>query len=162
MTDSYANRKKATKKLPKRRGNPSKEDHVDWKVFEQLCYIQCTKEEISSFFKICHMSLDKYVEKEYCEPFSDVYRKFSKGGLCSLRRIQWKLAETNVGMAIWLGKQFLDQKDQIPLTSTALNVSIVDYSKVVNTTVKEKAKIDYESAEVEIISEHNPTLQLHP
>lgn len=32
-------------------------------------------------------------------------------GKASLRRTQFKLAETNVAMAIWLGKQLLGQRD---------------------------------------------------
>ena len=37
--------------------------------------------------------------------------KRSAGGLTSLRRIQFSMAHTNVAMAIWLGKQYLGQKD---------------------------------------------------
>jgi hypothetical protein len=34
-------------------------------------------------------------------------------GKARLRRTQFKLAETNVAMAIWLGKQLLGQRDRI-------------------------------------------------
>lgn len=30
-----------------------------------------------------------------------------------MRRYQWKLAEKNTAMAIWLGKQMLGQKDNV-------------------------------------------------
>ena len=33
----------------------------------------------------------------------------------SLRRNQWKLAEKNTTMAIWLGKQYLNQKDNVDM-----------------------------------------------
>jgi hypothetical protein len=34
-------------------------------------------------------------------------------GLASLRRKQFTMAESNASMAIWLGKQYLGQKDQV-------------------------------------------------
>ena len=35
----------------------------------------------------------------------------------SLRRIQWKHAEKSVPMAIWLGKQYLGQRDNIEVNN---------------------------------------------
>nr|UWD62952.1 MAG: hypothetical protein [Bacteriophage sp.] len=43
--------------------------------------------------------------------FADTYKSKSQVGKSSLRRAQWKLAEKNASMAIWLGKQYLDQSD---------------------------------------------------
>lgn len=34
-------------------------------------------------------------------------------GLASLRRQQFKMAETNATMQIWLGKQYLEQRDKL-------------------------------------------------
>ena len=45
----------------------------------------------------------------------------------SLRRKQWNLAKTNATMAIWLGKQYLGQKDNIDIKSeNTQKVYIVD------------------------------------
>ena len=45
----------------------------------------------------------------------------------SLRRIQWKHAEKSVPMAIWLGKQYLGQKDIIEAsTSGETKINIVN------------------------------------
>ena len=38
----------------------------------------------------------------------------------SLRRIQYKLAEKNATMALWLGKQYLGQKDTFEVESKQL------------------------------------------
>ena len=45
--------------------------------------------------------------------FSDTYKKKSATGKMSLRRMQWKLAEKSYAMAIFLGKQYLGQKDVV-------------------------------------------------
>lgn len=44
--------------------------------------------------------------------FADTYKSKSQVGKSSLRRAQWKLAEKNASMAIWLGKQYLGQRDE--------------------------------------------------
>lgn len=155
MTDTYQRQKRATKDL-KKKAVP-REKPIDWDIFEQLCYIQCTQAEIASFFKTKDDTLAEKAEKHYAKPYKSIYKEFSKGGLCSLRRIQWKMAEKSAAMAIWLGKQYLDQKDQFPVVSTALNVSVIDYSKTVAN--QEPTKIDYEPAEVEILTnEHHATV----
>ena len=45
--------------------------------------------------------------------FEQAYEEYRVGGLISLRRNQFQLAEKNTAMAIWLGKQHLGQKDII-------------------------------------------------
>ena len=90
-------------------GRPEK--LVDWKIFEQLCHIQCTHEEIASWFKIDRSTLYNKVLKEYEEDFPTTYKKFSEGGKCSLRRNQFKQAEKSCAMAIWLGKIYLGQRE---------------------------------------------------
>lgn len=90
-------------------GRPEKP--IDWEKFEELCHIQCTHEELASMCKVAKSTLYERAEKQYGEPFPTVYKKFSEGGKCSLRRVQFKLANKNTAMAIWLGKQYLGQKE---------------------------------------------------
>ena len=45
--------------------------------------------------------------------FSEVFKEKRGLGKISLRRSQWRLAEKSATMAIWLGKQYLGQKDQV-------------------------------------------------
>ncbi|CAB4164469.1 hypothetical protein UFOVP816_36 [uncultured Caudovirales phage] len=99
----------ARKPSGKPTGRPPAE--IDWKLFEQLCFIQCTQAEIASFFKIVPDTLIDRTQANYGEPFSSVYKRFSDGGKSSLRRTQFRLAEKNTAMAIWLGKQYLGQSD---------------------------------------------------
>ena len=49
--------------------------------------------------------------------FSEAYKMFSAQGKMSLRRYQFKMAEHNPTMAIWLGKQILGQADVVTIKS---------------------------------------------
>ena len=88
---------------------PRKE--IDQKQFENLCGLQCTLEEICDWFGVTDKTLNAWCKRTYSESFSEVFRQKRSTGKISLRRSQWRLAEKNASMAIWLGKQYLGQKD---------------------------------------------------
>lgn len=90
-------------------GRPRKE--IDKKIFENLCGLQCTLEEIAGVFDCSADTIERWCKREYGETFAEVYKKHSANGKISLRRIQFKLAEKSAAMAIFLGKQYLGQKD---------------------------------------------------
>lgn len=91
---------------------------INQEHFESLCGIQCTLEEIASFFKCSEDTIERWCKRELKMGFADAYKRYSVGGKISLRRWQFKLAEHNVSMAIWLGKQYLGQRDQQELQVT--------------------------------------------
>lgn len=86
---------------------------IEQDAFEKLCGLQCTLDEISSFFKCSTDTLERWCKRTYDLNFADIYKKYSAGGKITLRRYQFNLAKTNASMAIWLGKQMLGQKDEI-------------------------------------------------
>lgn len=86
---------------------------IDKRQFESLCGLQCTKEEISAFFDIHSDTLNNWCYDTYGDTFSVVFEKYSASGKISLRRSQFKLAERNSTMAIFLGKQILGQRDYV-------------------------------------------------
>lgn len=86
--------------------------------FESLCNLQCTLDEIAGFFKCSSDTIERWCKRTYNESFADTYKKYSQGGKISLRRYQYKLAEKNASMAIWLGKQWLGQTDKIEATTS--------------------------------------------
>lgn len=90
-----------------------KQSKISQKQFESMCQIQCTQEEICSILDVDHKTLDRWCNSTYGKKFSQIFQEKRQGGKCSLRRKQWKLADTNATMAIFLGKQYLGQKDQI-------------------------------------------------
>lgn len=107
---------KAQKKAKKKNGRPLKE--LDAEVFEGLCRIQCTLVEIAAVLKCSEDTVERWCKRHYGESFADALKRFGAGGRSSLRRLQWAAAESgNITMQIWLGKQWLNQKDRQDFTT---------------------------------------------
>ena len=93
--------------------------NIDKKIFENLCAIQCTEIEICSCFDCFEDTLNKWCKENYRNEngkpmtFSEVFAVKRQKGRASLRRSQFRLAEKNAAMAIWLGKQYLGQRDEV-------------------------------------------------
>lgn len=84
-----------------------------WNEFEHLCGIQATKLEICDWFNIDDKTLENMIREKYEGlGFSEIFNQKRSKGKISLRRKQWQLAETNPAMAIFLGKNYLGQKDK--------------------------------------------------
>lgn len=92
-------------------GRPRKE--IDLETFKGLCFIQCTITEIAGVLDCSTDTVERWCLRELEMPFAEAFKKYSAGGKMSLRRSQFKLAEKNATMAIWLGKQYLGQRDDI-------------------------------------------------
>lgn len=103
---------------------------IDWEMIARLSSIQCTQEEIAFACKMSVDSLYNRAPKEIKEKLSDYIKRNSMGGRMSLRRWQFKAAESGSHtMLIWLGKQYLGQTDQGPRT-------------IASDTSPEKAEVD--------------------
>ena len=82
----------------------------DLRLVEDLGKIQSTHSELAAVLG-CHLDTVKDRLKNDPE-FSAAYEKGLENGKSSLRRIQWKAAlGGNTTMQIWLGKQYLSQRD---------------------------------------------------
>lgn len=68
--------------------------------------------EIAGFFDCSEDTVERWCKRELGLTFADVYKKHSANGKISLRRNQFRLAEKSAAMAIWLGKQYLGQRDE--------------------------------------------------
>ena len=91
---------------------PKKEPNEHFvEEFEKLCGLQCTKEEICDWFMIADKTLDRWVKQIYKQSFYEVFRQKRNRGASTLRRYQFQLARKNATMAIWLGKQYLNQRE---------------------------------------------------
>lgn len=97
---------------------PKKE--IDQDQFEKLCGLQCTEAEIMGWFDITDKTLTRWCKDTYGESFSEVYAKKREKGKISLRRAQFRLAEKSASMAIFLGKNYLGQKDVVEQTITQI------------------------------------------
>ena len=83
---------------------------IDLDLVGKLAAIQCTIKEIAAILDIPPTTLQDR------EDFRLVYDKGIENGKASLRRIQFRLAQKSAGMAIWLGKQYLDQTEKNELS----------------------------------------------
>lgn len=81
-------------------------------TFEKLCELQCTQSEICAVLDVSDKTLNAWCKAEYNMSFSEVFRIKREKGKTSLRRAQWALAKKDSRMAIFLGKQYLEQKDK--------------------------------------------------
>ena len=109
---------------------PRKE--IDQKQFENLCGLQCTLEEICGWFDVCSDTLETWCKRTYKRSFSEVFAQKRGAGKISLRRSQWRLAEKNATMAIFLGKQFLGQRDSVDVAVTdAKGIALDELEKMV-------------------------------
>ena len=95
---------------------------VDYETCEKLASLMCTQAEIASYLG-CSLAL-----LEHDKEFQKVHRRGLDKGKMSVRRMQYRSAEEgNATMLIWLGKQYLDQKDKQEVDNKgAVPVTIVD------------------------------------
>ena len=98
------------------RGRPKVE--IDQKLFKKLCGMFCTKEEIAGVFECSEDTIERWCKRTYRMNFADVFKKECANGKISLRRNQFKLSEKSAAMAIFLGKNYLGQRDSIEQTNS--------------------------------------------
>jgi len=80
---------------------------IDYGKCEKLARIMCTHSEIAEVLGVSLSTL------EHDPEFLQVHKRGIEAGKASLRRMQWKSAEGgNVTSQIWLGKQYLGQRDK--------------------------------------------------
>lgn len=90
-------------------GRPRKE--IDWELVKELAELQCTQDEIASALRISTNTLRQYPQ------FLQLHKEGLENGRKCLRRWQYQKArDGNVTMLIWLGKQYLGQRDRIDHT----------------------------------------------
>ena len=98
---------------------PRKKLPIDYDAVEKLSKMFCTQEEIASFIGVSIRTLQRDNKA------MELYRKGIDIAKMSLRRIQYQQAmDGNTTMAIWLGKQYLGQKDKNDITHSGAEVTI--------------------------------------
>lgn len=114
---------------PKKMGRPQIE--ISKSEFEKLCGLQCTKEEIADFFECSDDTIERWCNRTYGETFAVVFRQKRSKGKISLRRKQWRLADKSTPMAIFLGKNYLGQTDNVVIENPAQISAIEQIAKLV-------------------------------
>lgn len=118
-----------------KRGRPTID--FDKKQFTDLVALGCKQEEICWFFrdetgKVANIdTLSRWCKREFGVNFQEYSKQNSLMALkIQLRRNQFELSKHSVPMAIWLGKQYLGQRETQEVT-----VSVND-----DDTIKEMEK----------------------
>jgi len=99
-------------KTKKKMGRPIKT--INWKQVDQCCKVQCTQDEIAAILGVGIDTLTQKCKEDHGITFQEYSKHKSAGGKMSIRRKQF--ARANKGsdtMLIWLGKQYLGQKDKV-------------------------------------------------
>ena len=119
-------------------GRPEKK--IEKSDFESLLYIQCTLDEVRAFFDMklggcSEDTVERWCKRTYGKNFADVSAEKRAIGRISLRRTQFELAKKNATLSIWLGKQYLGQRDEVVLDAgirtkdDALSASLREMAK---------------------------------
>lgn len=102
---------------------------IDWEKVDYYLKYQCAGTEIAGILGIAPITLYRACEREFKVNF-DAYSAQKKAeGRELLRAKQFETAMSgNVSMQIWLGKQYLNQRDRAEMeqsgTTTNLNITV--------------------------------------
>lgn len=98
--------KKAVDTPKNKGGRPPKQ--IDLNQVKQLAALQCTDSEICS---VLGVSQDTFARRKADPEFAQAIVDGKEMGKVSLRRMQWNMAKGNATLLIWLGKNYLNQRD---------------------------------------------------
>lgn len=91
------------------KGRPLKKlNEAGAQLVQDLAGVMCTEEEIAC---VLGTTVEVLHNKVNNETFVERVKNGKESGKASLRRYQFELAKRNPSMAIWLGKQYLGQKE---------------------------------------------------
>jgi hypothetical protein len=103
----------------------------DFQKLLNMVRIQCTMEECCSVLEMSDTTLNRRLKEMDYNNFEDLYKRHSDEGRMSLRRMQWQNAEKgNSTMLVWLGKQYLNQKDKSEVQSTVEQRHVIDLTRI--------------------------------
>lgn len=116
--------------VPAVMGRPPKlnESEEILKQIEGLARIQCTQREAAAVLRVHRNTLSDFLSSS--EKAREAWDNGLESGKASLRRLQFKAAENgNPTMAIWLGKQWLDQRDKV---DENVNMKIIPHEQAID------------------------------
>jgi hypothetical protein len=89
------------------------EKSLDWSMVDKLLQAHCPGTEIAASFDMHPNTFYRKVEEEFNVSFSEYSSQKKNKGKNNLRLAQLKNAlEGNTSMQVWLGKNWLAQKDE--------------------------------------------------
>jgi len=98
---------------------------IDLTDLEKLAGLQCSYEEAAAWLGV---SKRTFVTRMGVPELREVWERGREKGLTSLRRSQFKLADRNAAMAIFLGKNYLRQRDVTPIEITGRDGAPIEHN----------------------------------
>jgi len=80
---------------------------LDLEQLEKLAAMQCTQADVAAWFGVSQQTISRKLRQR---KYREVWERGLGRGRVSLRSRQWK--KDSDTMLIWLGKQYLGQRDQ--------------------------------------------------
>lgn len=131
----------------KTRGRPRKKlNELGCKIIEQLASFMCTEEEIASFLGV---TVEVLKNKSNEQSFLECIKNGRKKGKAGLRMNQFRLSKTNAAMAIWLGKQYLGQKDNVEDDNDVEKKSATTQAEHLSAALEDRIIEDFNDTESE-------------
>lgn len=124
-------------------------DATTLKTIAGLGAIQATEKEVAAVMGVSTVTLTKFFKDN--PEAREAYDDGKDHGKASLRRRQWAMSEKNVAMQIWLGKQWLGQKERSAHEHTGKNgapIETVDLSKLSDKELAEYERLTLRLADV--------------
>lgn len=95
-------------------GRPRK--NINKEEFEGLLEIQCTLEEVTSYFSFrlagCSMdTIERWCKREYGQSFAEIAEKRRNEGKISIRREMFRMMQKNASVLIFMAKNYLGMSD---------------------------------------------------
>ena len=84
---------------------------IDWDIFDNLCFIQCTLKEIAMILGCSEDTIERRVKLDKGMSFADYYGQKKGLGKLHLRRLMMRQAEKNPAIVIFMAKNHLGMKD---------------------------------------------------
>lgn len=86
-----------------------KPDEITLRMIRALGALQCSQGEAAAVLGLSQPNFSRFMS---ANPVAErAWLEGREGGKVSLRRLQWIMAKKSAAMAIWLGKQYLGQKE---------------------------------------------------
>ena len=111
-----------TKKNGKNKGGRPK-FVIDWDIFDNLCFIQCTLKEITQVLRCSEDTIERRVKQEKGMSFAEYYNQKKGLGKLHLRRLMMRQAEKNPAIVIFMAKNHLGMRDVADIEITTREVT---------------------------------------
>lgn len=97
--------------------------NIDYDLVDELLEAQCEGTEIAGALGIDKETLYRRVQKDKKIGFSEYKQQKRESGKTILRKAQWDKAvdKKDTSMLIWLGKNYLEQKDKVETEDKSLS-----------------------------------------